>query len=151
MRAGVAPGDPVHQHRVVHLQFHHGVQVHRLLGQHHIQRRGLRQVLELAGESTASVILNELKILVWETAVEVNEKLYDCLMAFAADDTLRVVQPYTNDGFEAWRRLKLRYTLTGGGMEVDLAVRLYSRKACRNMTELPAATKKSTAIEFQTS
>ena len=49
------------------------------------------------------------------------------------------MQPYTNDGFEAWRRLKLRYMLTGGGREVDLAVRLYSGKACRNMTELPVA------------
>ena len=53
------------------------------------------------------------------------------------------MEPYTGEGFEAWRQLKLRYTLVGGTTEIDWTIRLFNKKACKNMSELPAA------IEFQ--
>ena len=65
--------------------------------------------------------------------------MYEFLTIVAADDAMRVVEPYTSDGFEAWRQLKSRYTLTGGGTEVDRTVRLYLRKAYKNMAEILAA------------
>ena len=103
------------------------------------QKRAFRQTLELAEESATKVQLQDLKSPDLETAIEVNEKLYDFLLTFTADKALRVIEPFTNDGFEAWRRLKLRYILSGGRTEVDRTVRLFCRKACRNMTDVPAA------------
>ena len=72
-------------------------------------------------------------------AVEANETLYDFLMIFTSEEALRVVEPYTGEGFEALRQLKLRYTLVGGTTEVDRTMRLFNRKACKNLSELPAA------------
>ena len=60
-------------------------------------------------------------------------------MTFTNEEALRVVEPLTNDGFEAWRHLKFRYMMTGGMIEVDRVVRLFVRKACRSVTELPVA------------
>ena len=60
-------------------------------------------------------------------------------MTITAGEAPRVVELFTNDGFDAWRQLKLRYILTGGWTEVDRTVRLVWLQACRNMTELPAA------------
>ena len=99
----------------------------------------MRQAFEIAEESADRVDLACLKLTDWSAAVEVNEKLYDFLVTFTAEEAMRLVEPHAADGFEAWRQLKLRYTLTGGGTEVDRTVRLYSRKACKNMSELPAA------------
>ena len=103
------------------------------------QKRGFRQTLKLAEESVTKVQLQDLKFLDWETAIEVNEQFYDFLMTFTADEALRVIEPFANEGFEAWRQLKLRYILSGGRTEVDRTMRLFCSKACRNMTELPAA------------
>ena len=103
------------------------------------QSRGMRQALELAEDSAAKPALSDLKLPDLGAAVEINEKLYDFLVTFTAEEAMRLVEPHTGDGFEAWRQLKLRYTLSGGGTEVDRTVRLYSRKACKSMADLPAA------------
>ena len=72
-------------------------------------------------------------------AAEANEKLHDFLMTYTADEALQVVEPYSGEGFEAWRQLKQRHTSTGGSAEIDRTMRLFTRKACKNMAELPAA------------
>ena len=103
------------------------------------QHRGMRQALDTSEEATAKVIVADLKGLDWQFAVEANEMLYDFLMTFTSEEALRVVEPYVGEGFEAWRQMKLRYTLVGGTTAVDRTMRLFSKKACRSLAELPAA------------
>ena len=103
------------------------------------QHRGMRQALEVSEESNTKVVVDDLKSLDRQFALEAGEKLYDFLMTFTAEEALRVVEPYISDGFEAWRQLKHRYTLVGGTTEVDRTIKLFNKKACRNLSELPAA------------
>ena len=99
----------------------------------------MRQALELSEDASTKVVVGDLKGLDWQFAVEANEKLYDFLMTFTSEEALRVVEPYVSDGFEAWRQLKHRYTLVGGTTEVDRTIKLFNKKACKNLSELPAA------------
>ena len=103
------------------------------------QHRGMRKALELAEEAASKVNINDLGLVDWEFAVDANEKLHDFLMTYTADEALQVVEAYGGEGFEAWRQLKMRFTSTGGSTEIDRTVRLFTKKACRNMAELPAA------------
>ena len=103
------------------------------------QHSGMRKALELAEEAVGKVNVTDLGIPDREFAVEANEKLHDFLMTYTADEALQVVEPYSGEGFEAWRQLKQRYTSTGGSAEIDRTMRLFTRKACKNMAELPAA------------
>ena len=103
------------------------------------QHRGMRQALEVSEEAGTKVVVGDLKGLDWQFAVEANEMLYDFLMTFTSEEALRVVEPYVSEGFEAWRQLKLRYTLVGGTTAVDRTIRLFSKKACKSLSELPAA------------
>ena len=102
-------------------------------------RSGMRQALEASEESDVKMDMQSLKGIGWPEAVEANEKLYDFLMTFAADEALRVVEPYEGEGFEAYRQLKRRYTLVGGTSEVDRTIKLFNKKACKNLSDLPAA------------
>ena len=102
-------------------------------------RSGMRQALEISEESDQKVVAQDLKGLDWPIAVVANEKLYDFLMTFTAEEALRVVEPYVSDGFEAWRQLKRRYTLVGGTTEVDRTIKLFCKKACKSLSDLPAA------------
>ena len=90
-------------------------------------------------ESDQKVVAQDLKGLDWPVAVVANEKLYDFLMTFTAEEALRVVEPYVRDGFEAWRQLQRRYTLVGGTTEVDRTIKLFCKKACKSLSDLPAA------------
>ena len=103
------------------------------------QHRGMRQALEVSEETGNKVVVADLKGLDWQFAVEANEMLYDFLMTFTSEEALRVVEPYANEGFEAWRQMKLRYTLVGGTTAVDRTIKLFSKKACKSLSELPAA------------
>ena len=103
------------------------------------QHRGMRQALDTSEEATAKVVVADIKGLDRQFAVEANEMLYDFLMTFTSEEALRVVEPYVGEGFEAWRQMKLRYTLVGGTTAVDRTMRLFSKKACRSLAELPAA------------
>ena len=103
------------------------------------QHRGMRQALEVSEKSSTKVVVDDLKSLDRQFAMEAGEKLYDFLMTFTAEEALRVVEPYISDGFEAWRQLKHRYTLVGGTTEVDRTIKLFNKKACRNLSELLAA------------
>ena len=99
----------------------------------------MRQALEISEESDNKVVAQDIKGLDWQFAVEANEKLYDFLMTFTSEEALRVVEPYVGDGFEAWRQLKRRYTLVGGTTEVDRTIKLFNKKACKSLSDLPAA------------
>ena len=103
------------------------------------QHKGMRKALELAEEAANKVNIADLEIPDREFATDANEKLHDFLMTYTAEEALQVVEPYSGEGFEAWRQLKLRYTSSGGSTEIDRTVRLFSKKACKNMAELPAA------------
>ena len=103
------------------------------------QHRGMRQALEVCEETGNKFFVADLKGLDWQYAVEANAMLYDFLMTFTSEEALRVVEPYANEGFEAWRQMKLRYTLVGGTTAVDRTIRLFSKKACKSLSELPAA------------
>ena len=103
------------------------------------QHRGMRRALELAEEAANKVNIADLGITDREFATVANEKLHDFLTTYTAEEALQVVEPYGGEGFEAWRQLKLRYTSSGGSTEIDRTVRLFSKKACKNMAELPAA------------
>ena len=69
------------------------------------QLRGMRQALDLSEESEARVQVGSLKL---DGAVEADEKLYDFLLTFTAEEAFQVVEPFNGDGFEAWRQLKRR-------------------------------------------
>ena len=97
------------------------------------QHKGMRKALELAEESLSKVNVGDLQLTNWGFAVEANEKLYDFPMTFTTEEALRVVEPYVGEGFEAWRQLRLRYSSTGGATEIDRTVRLFTKKACKNM------------------
>ena len=51
------------------------------------QHRGMRQALEISGDSGTKVVVGDLKGLDWHFAVEANEKLYDFLMTFTPPQT----------------------------------------------------------------
>ena len=103
------------------------------------QHGAMRQALETSEEASAKVEVRDLKLPSWEFAVEASDKLYDFLMTFTSEEALRVVEPYTSEGFEAWRQLKLRYTPVGGATEIDRTLRMFNKKPMKNMTELPGA------------
>ena len=103
------------------------------------QHKGMRKALEIAEEAASKVNIADLGITNREFLEDANEKLHDFLMTYTAEEALQVVEPFSGEGFEAWRQLKLRFTATGGSTEVDRTVRLFTRKACKNMAELPAA------------
>ena len=63
------------------------------------QHRGMRQALDLSEDGSTKVVVSDLKGLDWKFVVEANEKLYDYLMTFTSEDALRVVEPYTGEGF----------------------------------------------------
>ena len=103
------------------------------------QHRGMRQALELSENAITKVAVGDLKLQDCQFDAEAKEKFYDFPMTFTAEEALRVVEPYTGEGFEARRQLKLRYTLVGGTTEIDRTMKLFNKKACKNMSELSAA------------
>ena len=103
------------------------------------QHHGMRQALELSEDATSKVDIADLKLANWNFAAEANEKLHDFLMTFTAEEALLVVEPFGGDGFEAWRHLKLRFKPAGGATEIDRMMRMFNKKAVKNIAELPAA------------
>ena len=103
------------------------------------QHRGFRAALEKAEECTKQVEIGDLGIGNWELAKDMDEKLYDFLVTFTADEALRAIEPYQGSGFEASRQMKARYSPSGGRADIDRAVRMMTRKPVKSMAELPAA------------
>ena len=102
------------------------------------QHRGMRKALELAEDAVTKVDAADLGF-DRDFAENANEKLHDFLMTYTSEEALQVVEPFSGEGFEAWRQLKLRFTSTGGTTEVDRVGRMFTRKACKTMADLPAA------------
>ena len=103
-----------------------------------VQHRGMRKALELAEDAVTKVDAADLGF-DRDFAENANEKLHDFLMTYTSEEALQVVEPFSGEGFEAWRQLKLRFTSTGGTTEVDRVGRMFTRKACKTMADLPAA------------
>ena len=104
------------------------------------QEAGFKKALENV-EQNESVEVNTriLEDMQWEHAHTANAKLSDFLSTYCADDALQVVEAVPDRGFEAWRKLKLRYNPSGGRFELDRMTLLLSRKQCPSLSELPAA------------
>ena len=103
------------------------------------QHRGFRAALEKAEECAKQVEIGDLGVANWELAKDMDEKLYDFLVTFTAEEALRAIEPYQGSGFEAWRQLKVRYSPSGGRADIDRAVRMMTRKPVKSLAELPAA------------
>ena len=71
--------------------------------------------------------------------LELNEKLFDVLLTYTADDAMRTVKANTGEGFESWRQLKIRYNPSGGWTYLERSLQVMSRQACRSIADLPAA------------
>ena len=102
------------------------------------QHRGMRKALEIVEEAATKANIADLGF-DREFAENANEKLHDFLMTYTSEEALQVVEPFSGEGFEAWRQLKLRFTSNSGSTEVDRVGRMFTRKACKNMADLPAA------------
>ena len=93
------------------------------------QHSGMRKALELAEDAVRKMRVADLGFTDQEFAEEANEKLHDFLMTYSADEAMQVVEPYSGEGFEAWRQLKRRYTQTGGATQIDRTMRMMNKKA----------------------
>ena len=52
---------------------------------------------------------------------------------------MRIVDKHPDQGFEAWRQLKLRYSPDGGRLELYRIESLFAKKPCKSLSEVPAA------------
>ena len=75
----------------------------------------------------------------WEHGVLANGRLSDFLQTYCNEDALRLVESCPENGFEAWRLLKKRYDPSTGNFELTNMNRMISRKACKDLSDLPAA------------
>ena len=73
----------------------------------------------------------------WEHAETANVKLSDFLSTYCADDALQILEAVPDRGFEARRKLKVRYNPSGGRFELDRMTLLLSRKQRPSLSELP--------------
>ena len=104
------------------------------------QCRGFAAALELAEAQTSTVELGRLGMASSpESIAELDEKLYDFLVTYTADEALGNVERFSGNGFEAWRQLKTRYSPGGGRADLDRSLRMLQRKPCKSLSDLPAA------------
>ena len=75
----------------------------------------------------------------WEHGVLADGRLSDFLQTYCHEDALRLVESCPENGFEAWRLLKKRYDPSTGNFELTKMNRMISRKACKDLSDLPAA------------
>ena len=104
------------------------------------QCRGFAAALERAEAQAGTVDLGLLGLTSnAETVRELDEKLYDFLVTYTAEEALENVERFPGSGFEAWRQLKARYSPTGGRADLDRSLRILLRKPCKSLSDLPAA------------
>ena len=104
------------------------------------QKGGFRKALEsVENNEEVEVSARIISEMAWEHAQTADQKLADFLATYCADDALGIVESVPERGFEAWRKLKVRYNPAGGRFELDRMTLLLSRKQCPSLNELPAA------------
>ena len=103
------------------------------------QCRGFAAVLERAEEQPGTVELGRLGFSGNADPGELDEKLYDFLVTYTAEEALGNVERFPGSGFEAWRQLKVRYSPGGGRADLDRSLRMLLRKQCKSLSDLPAA------------
>ena len=105
------------------------------------QAPGMRRALELAEAHTrpVDVHVDQLELGSAILALEADSRLHDFLATFTGEEALRIVDMHPDQGFEAWRQLKLRYNPDGGRMEFYRIESLFAKKPCRSLSEVPAA------------
>ena len=106
------------------------------------KKEGFKKILEtIEKDEDAPVdqrLLSDLN-LNWEHGVLANGRLSDFLQTYCHEDALRLVESCPENGFEAWRLLKKRYDPSTGNFELTKMNRMISRKACKDLSDLPAA------------
>ena len=102
---------------------------------------GMRRALELteAHARPVDVHVDQLELGSASLAQEADSRLHDFLATFTGEEALRIVDVHPDQGFEAWRQLKIRYNPDGGRMELYRIESLFSKKPCRTLGEVPAA------------
>ena len=105
------------------------------------QAPGMRRALELAEAHTSpiDVHVSQLELGDANLAQEADSRLHDFLSTFTGEEALRIVDVHPDQGFEAWRQLKVRYNPDGGRMELYRIESLFSKKPCKHLSEVPAA------------
>ena len=105
------------------------------------QAPGMRRALELAEAHTrpVDVDVDQLELGNASLALEAAGRLHDFLATFTREEALRIVDVHPDQGFEAWRQLKVRYNPDGGRMELYRIESLFAKKPCKHLSEVPAA------------
>ena len=104
------------------------------------QQAGFKKILEdIELNEKLEINTRVLQEMQWEHAETANVKLADFLSTYCVDEALGVVEACQDQGFEAWRKLKVRYNPAGGRFELDRMTLLLSRKQCATLADLPAA------------
>ena len=103
------------------------------------QLKGFKKALEHVEKQEQPVEVADLLTLGWNEAVDADSKLYDFLSTYTSGDAQRIVDEVPDRGFEAWRKLKVRYHPEGGAFELERTNRMLNAKQCKNISELPAA------------
>jgi hypothetical protein len=103
------------------------------------QSRGSKKILGKAEKSEGPVDVNTLTDTNWESALEADSKLHDFLCTYTTGDALMLVESCPDQGFEAWRALKVRHNPEGGTFELQRMENMFSSSQCKNIAELPSA------------
>ena len=102
------------------------------------QSKGFKKAMELAEKQDSSVDASDIQNFGWNEAVDADSKLHDFLSTYTSIDAQRIVDEVPDRGFEAWRKLKLRYHPEGGAFELERTTRMLTAKQCKSLSELPA-------------
>ena len=80
------------------------------------QAPGMRHALELAEAHARPINIgaDHLELGSASLAMEADSRLHDFLATFTGEEALRIVDKHPDQGFEAWRQFKLRYSPDGG-------------------------------------
>ena len=105
------------------------------------QAPGMRHALELAEAHARPIDIgaDHLELGSASLALEADSRLHDFLATFTGEEALRIVDKHPDQGFEAWRQLKLRYSPDGGRLELYRIESLFAKKPCKSLSEVPAA------------
>ena len=79
----------------------------------HVKVNGYRAALEAAEMCKVLVDAHMIPIWNWSDAVVANAKVHDVLLLVTGTDALGIVEGMPNQGFEAWRLFKGRYSSVG--------------------------------------
>ena len=103
---------------------------------------GFKKALEWAEDGKTVITDDDINLMEWEHMEKADGLLHEYLCMVTLGDALRLVEATPERGFEAWRQLKLRYNHTGGKFALDQVTHMLQRKACANLSDIPAAVDK---------